>query len=110
MNFDFLKPVDEALLAYAKMQQNQSLGQSIEIYTSQSNLPEVLNKKIAIVGVEEGRAAVNNYGTGDSFNEVRKELYKLFPGNWPLSVVDLGNIEQGSTIEDSYFALKELLS
>jgi arginase family enzyme len=110
MNFDFLKPVDEALLAYAKMQQNQSLGQSIEIYTSQSNFPEVLNKKIAIVGVQEGRASVNNYGTGNSFNEVRKELYKLFPGNWPLSVVDIGNIEQGSTIEDSYYALKELLS
>ena len=110
MNFEFLKPVDDALLAHAKMQPNQSFGQRIEIYTAQSDFPDLANKKIAIFGVEEGRAAVGNFGTGTNLDEIRKELYKLYPGNWPLHVADIGNIAQGNTIEDTYFALQQVVS
>jgi len=95
MNFDYLKPIDDALLEYAKMQSDQSFGRCIEIYSAQNGFPDLANKKIAIVGVEEGRAASGNHETGSNLNEIRKELYKLFPGNWPISVVDLGNITAG---------------
>lgn len=110
MNFEYLKPVDEDLLAHAKMQANQTFGQSIEIHTIQNGFPSLEDKKMAIIGVNEGRAAEGNYGTGSGISTIRKELYKLYPGNWPTNVVDLGDIEQGDTIEDTYFALKELLS
>lgn len=110
MNLDFLKPINEDLLAFAKMQANQTFGQCIEIYTEQAGFPSLEKKKIAIIGVNEGRAAEGNYGTGENLDAVRKELYKLYPGNWPANVVDLGDIHQGNTIEDTYFALKELLS
>ncbi len=110
MNFDYLIPVDETLMAHAKMQTNQSFGQCMQIYTSQNEFPNLTNKKIAIVGVEEDRASVGNYGTGTNLDEIRKELYKLYPGNWPISVADLGNIPQGNSIEDTYFALGELLT
>jgi formiminoglutamase len=110
MNFDYLNPVDEALLVHAKMQSNQTFGQCIDIYTTQNGFPDLSNKKIAIVGIEEGRASVGNYGTGANIDEIRKELYNLYPGNWPISIADLGNIPQGNTIEDTYFAVGELLS
>ncbi len=110
MNFEYLNPVDDVLLVHAKMQSNQTFGQCIEIYTAQKGFPDLANKKIAIVAVEEGRASVGNYGTGDNLDEIRKELYKLYPGNWPVDVVDLGTIKQGNTIEDTYFALESLLS
>ncbi len=110
MNFEYLNPVEEALLIYAKMQSIHAFGQCIEIYTAQNGFPDLTNKKIAIVGVQEGRASIGNYGTGSNLNEIRKELYKLYPGNWPISVVDLGNIQQGNTIDDTYFALGNLLS
>ncbi len=110
MNFEYLNPVDAALVAYAKMQPNQTFGQCIEIYTTQHDFPDLSNKKIAIVGVEEGRASVGNNETGADLDQIRKELYKLYLGNWPVSLVDLGNIKQGNTIEDTYFALGNLLS
>ncbi len=110
MIFDYLKPVDEALLAHAKMQSNQTFGQCIEIYTEQNGFPSLENKKIAIIGVNEGRASEGNYGTGDGLENIRKELYNLYPGNWPTNVVDLGDIQEGNTIEDTYFALGELLT
>ena len=110
MNFDYLTPVNETLLAYAKMLSNLSFGQCMDIYTTQNKFPNLTNKKIAIIGVEEGRASVENYSSDFNLDEIRKELYKLFPGNWPMNVVDLGNITPGNTIEDTYFALGELLS
>mgnify|MGYP002711959849 FL=1 len=110
MNFEYLKPVDETLLAHAKLQINQTFGQSIAVYTQQNNFPDLSNKKIAIIGVEEDRASINNYGTGSNLNEIRKELYKLYPGNWPLQVVDLGTIIKGNSINDTYFALGEVLT
>ena len=110
MNFEYLNPVDETLLIHAKMQSNQAFGQCIDIYTAQNGFPDLTNIRIAIIGVEEGRASIGNYGTGFNLNEIRKELYKLYLGNWPISVADLGNISQGNTIEDTYFALGNLLS
>ena len=110
MNFDYLKPVDNTLLSYSKMQSNTTLGQCIEIYSVKNQFPNILDKKIAIIGVLEGRGAVGNYGTGTDFSEIRKELYKLYPGNWPVKVVDLGDIVEGHTIEDTYFALGEILN
>src|SRR5680860_889681 len=107
---DVYKRQDDALLEHAKMQSDQSFGRNIEIYSAQNGFPDLANKKIAIVGVEEGRAAVGNHESGSNLNEIRKELYKLFPGNWPISVADIGNIPQGNSIEDTYFALGELLS
>lgn len=110
MNFDFLSPVSDKLLAHAKLQPIQCFGQRIEIYTSQSDFPSLENKKIVIVGVQEDRGCVGNSGSGKDLDEIRKELYQLYPGNWPINVVDIGNIQQGNTIEDTYFALNELLS
>ena len=108
MNFDYLKPVDNTLVAYAKMQTNSAFGQCIKIYANKDNFPDLTTTKIAIIGVLEGRGAVDNIGTGTTLNQLRKELYKLFPGNWPINVADLGDIEQGNTIEDTYFAITTL--
>lgn len=110
MNFEYLNPVDESLLIHAKMQSNQTFGQCIDVYTNQNGFPDLSTKKIAIIGVEEGRASVGNYGTGSNLDEIRKELYKLYPGNWPTSIADLGTIKSGNTIEDTYFALGNLLT
>ena len=110
MNFDYLKPVDNTLVAYAKMQPNSAFGQCVKIYANKNNFPDLTTTKIAIIGVLEGRGAVDNNGTGTTLNELRKELYKLFPGNWPINVADLGDIEQGNTIEDTFFAVNTLVS
>ncbi|HKJ06543.1 MAG TPA: hypothetical protein VJ970_03670, partial [Flavobacteriaceae bacterium] len=64
MNFQYLTPIDAALLAKAKLQSNQTLGNVIEIYSTEDEFPDVSNKKIAIIGVEEDRASINNHGTG----------------------------------------------
>lgn len=110
MNFEYLSPIDDTLLMYSKTQPNKSIGQCIEIYTSTNNFPTLEKAKIAIIGVEEDRGAIGNIGTGNHLDSIRKEFYSLYPGNWPVHVVDLGNIKKGNTINDTYFALSNILS
>ncbi|MBI9040518.1 formimidoylglutamase [Lutibacter sp.] len=110
MNFEYLSPIDDALLMHSKMQSNKPIGQCIDIYTTLGEFPDLEGKKIAIIGVEEDRSAIDNYGTGNNLDTVRKEFYSLYPGNWPINLVDLGNIKKGNSIEDTYFALKSILS
>ena len=110
MDFDFLLPVENADVAHTTMLSNQSLGKSIYIHTKKNGLPDIQDAHIAIIGVHEGRRAVDNFGTGDNFSIIRKYLYQLFPGNWFSKIVDLGNIPQGNDEDDTYFALQEIVA
>ncbi|MFT7498046.1 MAG: formiminoglutamase, partial [Porticoccaceae bacterium] len=55
MNFDYLFPVDDAVIAHSMLLSDQSLGRHISIYTKQNGVPDLTDVRIAIVGVEEGR-------------------------------------------------------
>lgn len=110
MNFDYLFPVDESVLEHSMLQSNQSLGYHIAIHSKQNGIPDLEGVRLAIVAVEEGRAAIDNKETGQGLDEIRKQLYQLFPGDWITKIADLGNLQQGNTIEDTYFALSELIT
>jgi formiminoglutamase len=110
MNFDYLFPVDDAILAHSSMNSDQSIGNHIAIHTKQNGIPDLNDVRLAIIVIEEGRGAIGNDGAGQELDEIRKHLYQLFPGNWMTKIADLGNLPQGNTIDDTYFAVKEILS
>ena len=108
MEFDFLKPVDNEILNYISGLTSQQLGSKIVLHTKEQ-FPDLNKIKIAIIGVLENRGEENAISNVE-VNPVRKQLYGLFPGNWDASIADLGDIVQGNTIEDTYFALKKVVS
>ena len=108
MSFDFLTPIKDTILAHLVLQSAQSLGKNIQVYTSQDNFPDLEKAQVAIFGVQEDRNALDNMNCGDNLDAIRKHLYQLFPGNWHTNIVDLGNIEKGNTVEDTYFAVSTL--
>jgi len=110
MSFDYLRPVDDTVFAHLMLQSDQTLGHHIAIHSIQNGVPDLEGIRIAIVGVEEGRRAVDNEETGQGISEIRKQIYQLFPGSWITKIADLGNIPQGNTVEDTYFAVSGLLS
>ncbi|MBL4905071.1 MAG: formimidoylglutamase [Flavobacteriaceae bacterium] len=110
MKLDFLAPVKDSIIAHLVLQSAQSFGRSIEVHSQQEGLPDLENVHIAIFGVQEDRNAIDNINCGDNLFEIRKHLYQLFPGNWHTKIVDLGNIEKGATIEDTYFAVSNLMT
>jgi len=110
MNFDFLSPVSDVVLAHNELLSQQALGRKIKLHTQQNGLPDINGADIAILGVMENRNAVNYTEDILHFDGIRKALYELFPGNWKISVVDLGNILPGESVEDTYFALKNTIA
>ncbi len=105
MDFSFFKPIKNTVVAHLMSQPSSSLGKNIGIHTVENGFPDLSGISIAVLGVKDGRGAEDNDGCGEELQYVREKLYQLFPGNWQTQIVDLGNIEQGSTLKDTHFAV-----
>ena len=106
MEFDFLQPLDGELLQFVEVLSPQQLGSKIALH-AHKDFPDLCRVKIVLLGVLENR------GNGTEAEKVnvshfRKEFYSLFPGNWHVEIADLGNIVQGDTISDTYYALEKI--
>ena len=110
MSFEILLPVDDATVAHTALLSDQSLGKNITIHSKQLGLPEIEKAQLALIGISEDRNSVDNFGTGNDLKAIRKNLYELYNGNWFAKIIDLGNIPKGNEVEDTYFALKEILT
>ena len=108
MVFDFLQPISESFEKHLQTLSNQSLGKKVVFHT-QTDFPILEGVSIAIFTVNEHRG--NDKDNEDySFEAFRKKFYGMFPGNWNTSIVDLGTIESGASIEDTYFVVKSLMA
>jgi arginase family enzyme len=110
MNLDFLSPVQDMVLAHNELQSSQILGKKIKIHSQQLGIPDLDDVKIAIIGIPENRNDHNYIGETYELHEIRKALYSLYPGNWLVEIADLGDINQGETVEDTYFAVQSTVS
>ena len=110
MAFEFLKPVSDSAQAHAMLQPQHTIGNVIEIHTDHTGLPNLEGVHMVLIGVLENRRDENALLQIQSLDHVRKQFYELFPGNWSLDMVDLGDIHPGETVEDTYYVLKQLTS
>ncbi|MGB5357499.1 MAG: formimidoylglutamase [Eudoraea sp.] len=110
MAFDFLIPVQERVLAHCELLPPQSLGRHIYKHTKKEGLPVLANASFAILGVLESRNAFEKKTFVLDTTEIRIRLYRLLLGNWNSTLIDLGDIEEGETVEDTYFVVKEIVA
>ena len=106
MSLNFFNPIDETVFGVSVLLPKQVLGKKIKAHTKSQGFPDLKNVSIAIFGVNENR---NGFFASTSYeiNEFRRNLYQLYPGNWAIEIADLGDLPNGETPEDSYFAIKE---
>jgi arginase family enzyme len=109
MNTDFLTPIHTVLEESLDMLLPGTLGNSIQIHTQKNGFPDLNTAKIAILGVDEDRSTDGNFGSGKDLHHIRSHFYKLFPGDWKVSIADLGNIRKGESTSDTHFAVKEVI-
>ena len=110
MAFNFLSPVTDEVLAHNELLPEQTLGKKLKIHSKQNGIPDLDGVKVALLGVLENRNDVDFIGEETDFNNIRRALYSLFPGNWYTEMADLGDILKGESVEDTYFALRTTLS
>jgi len=107
MEFDFLSPVDNEIIVFKNNLSSLQLGSKVVFHTD-TDFPDIDTLKIAIIGVLENRGNVDNGNENLNLDYIRKELYSLFPGNWHAAIADLGDIVQGNSLDDTYFALQKV--
>lgn len=84
---------------------NNSLGAKVSFYEGNEIEGEF---SIAILGVKDSRGG-NVHSVSNSPKYFREYLYQLYPSWKNLNIIDLGNIEQGETIDDTIYAVSEVV-
>ena len=107
MDFTFLSPIPTELVHTNNPYAKNTLGSTIIAYAELGQPVNLEGVKMAIIGVEEERGALDNKGCGQAPNAIRTYLYRLTNQHF-LKIADLGNIKPGNKPEDSYFALTEI--
>ncbi|MBN2616243.1 MAG: formimidoylglutamase [Bacteroidales bacterium] len=90
--------------------EQKRLGEVVQFYSEEGSFPDLEQVKVALFGVDEDRKALENKGCADGPDHVRKHLYQLYPHWNYINMVDLGNLKRGNKVEDTYFALKEVVA
>ncbi len=106
MELDFFTPVKEDLLVTA----SGKLGSSLKIHLENKAFPDLEGVKIAFFGVLEDRLNEERNGEPFDFDGIRREFYNLYPGNWHLQMADLGDIQRGETVEDTFYAVQSAVN
>src|ERR1035437_5391362 len=96
-------PVFEYLTAQAGFPHN------ISIHTENNPLKDLSKYKIALIGVPEGRNSPNA-GSLKGPDMIREQLYRLAKIPGKSKIIDLGNMKQGSTFNDTIAGLTDILS
>ena len=78
---------------------------------SPTMLPDNLEEiQVALIGVREDRGSKHNVGSAHAPDEIRKQLLSLSGFHNRMKIADLGNIDPGATLNDSYVALSKVMN
>lgn len=106
--YEFLRPVSRGVLDFIDGLPSQSLGKKVS-FESMQQLEDASNYQIALIGVLDNRGNCNSDFVVD-LESIRKAIYSLYPGNWGLRLIDLGDILPGDAVEDTYFLVKSVVA
>ncbi len=100
----FFSPIDESI--YEKISSNTSFYKSIKAYGEK--MPDYRGAHIALFGIKEVRGTNGNAGAANGADEIRKKLYQLKKGTGAYNIVDLGNLNTGIDLDETYVRISEV--
>lgn len=105
---DYFNPVSIEKPVFGHLAEQAGFPHNISVRTENLPVKDISRFRIAIFGVPEGR---NSQGTGTMKGpcSIREQLYRLarIPGK--LKIVDLGDMKQGVTFNDTVAGLTDIL-
>jgi len=106
---DYFNPVSIEGPDFELLASQAGFPHNITIHTDNSPIKDISKYKIALFGVPEGRNSPNA-GSQKGPDMIRGQLYRLtrIPGR--SKIIDLGNMKQGVTFNDTIAGLTDVLS
>lgn len=97
-------PVDETV--YRDITSSTSFFKNISIFSEK--MPDYKDAHIALIGIKEERGTLTNAGVAQGADEIRKKLYNLKRGTGAYRIVDLGNLNPGHDLDETYVRISEV--
>ena len=100
----FFSPVDEII--FDDISSVSSICKSINI--NSNKIPDLKGHDLALIGITENRGNDRNAGVANAADEIRRKFYRLKRGKGSYHIIDLGNLNNGVDLDESYGRLKEV--
>ncbi len=109
--YTYFEPLNKERVNYFRDDTMPSLGQSVQAYWQEGAFPDLSATRLVLLGAPDDRGSVGNRSRqGGSADAIRRHLYSLALPCDDFHCVDLGNLIPGDTMEDTIFALSEILA
>lgn len=105
---DFLEPVNKFMISGDEEYINNQVGHNIEVYDE--GFPDISKADMVIVGCSDSRGGGGSKEDNVSVDAVRREFYNLFHWHKEVKLADAGNIKPAASLQDTYAALKTVVS
>ncbi|HEX7494671.1 MAG TPA: formimidoylglutamase [Bacteroidales bacterium] len=106
---DYFNPVSIESPDFENMSEQGGFPHNIAVHTDSTPVKDISKYKIAILGVPEGRNSPNA-GSIKGPDMIRGQLYRLAKIPGKSKIIDLGNMKQGITFNDTIAGLTDVLS
>ena len=104
----YFDPVSLERPEFEYLDNSESFSHHISVHTPDLPIRELDKHQVVIIGIpEDGNGFIK--GSKEAPDAVRDKLYQLAAINGNLKIYDLGNIKNGGSVKDSYFALRDIL-
>ena len=104
----YFDPVSLERPEFEYLDNNESFSHHISVHTPDQPIRELDKHQVAIIGVPVDSNGFIK-GSKDAPDQIRSKLYQLRKIDRNLKIYDLGNIKNGLSINDTYFALRDIL-
>ncbi len=104
----YFDPVSLERPEFEFLEDNESFSHHISVHTPDQPIRELDKHQVAIVGIPEDRNGFIK-GSKEAPDQVRSKLYQLRKLNKHIRIYDLGNIKNGGSVNDTYFAIRDVI-
>lgn len=106
---NYIDPVSIEQPVLSNLTGQAGFPHNITVHTENTLLNNISSYKIALIGVPEGRNSPN-LGSSKAPDTIREQLYSLAKIPGKTKIIDLGNMKQGTTFNDTLAGLSDLLT
>ncbi|MEN8226672.1 MAG: formimidoylglutamase [Bacteroidota bacterium] len=105
---DYFDPVSLERPDFEYLEDNESFSHHISVHTPDLPIRELDKHQVVILGIPEDSNAFIK-GSKEAPDRIRSKLYQLKKINKNLRIYDLGNIKNGGSVNDTYYAIRDVL-
>jgi arginase family enzyme len=104
----YFDPVSLERPEFEYLDNKESFSHHITVHTPDQPIRELDKHQVALLGIPVDSNAFIR-GSKEAPNQIRSKLYQLRKINRNLKIYDLGNVKNGGSVNDTYFALRDII-